>query len=112
MGTTRWNHSATLLQNGSVLVLGGDDRTFLSLTTAEIFDPATGQWSPTASLVTPRFSFMSALLSNGQILVAGGLIGQSSELFNPALTPSSRPQISSVTGLWLGQGLALDGSGF
>ncbi len=47
-------HTATLLPNGEVLVAGGyysDDNFvhFTNLNSAELYDPATGQWRPTGS---------------------------------------------------------------
>ena len=48
-------HTATLLPNGKVLVAGGLDSSGLS-NSAELYDPASGTWSSTGSLVnrTPR----------------------------------------------------------
>src|SRR5438105_707186 len=43
MSTARAFHTATLLPNGKVLVAGGD----AAPTSAELYDPATGTWSPT-----------------------------------------------------------------
>src|SRR5262245_17833967 len=42
-------HTATLLQNGKVLVVGGKDGNDKPLNTAELYDPTTGTWSPTSS---------------------------------------------------------------
>src|SRR2546430_822815 len=67
----RWDHTATLLPNGQVLVAGGqtNSRDFAS---AELYDPATGVWTATGSMTTPRFDHTATLLPDGQVLVAGG----------------------------------------
>jgi large repetitive protein len=96
---TRSHHTATLLPNGKVLVAGGveeveevlysdlpyEDSTLAS---AELYDPATGVWSPTGGLANPRSSHTATLLANGQVLVAGGNAGgytlASTELYDPA----------------------------
>jgi large repetitive protein len=74
MGTARAAHTATLLQNGKVLITGGFNGTEV-LATAELFDPATGIFTPTGSMTTPRFSHTATLLANGKVLVAGGSSG-------------------------------------
>jgi len=43
MSTQRFNHTATLLLDGTVLVGGGRDNAGTRFTTAEIYDPATGR---------------------------------------------------------------------
>ena len=80
----RFEHTATLLPNGKVLVEGG-----LYLTTAELYDPASETWSATDSLATVRRFHTATLLPNGMVLVAGGEndpnIGlASAELYDPA----------------------------
>ncbi len=75
LNTQRHGHTATLLPNGKVLVAGGSQEFFASvysLASAELYDPATGTWSPTGSLATDRFFHTAALLPNGRVLVAGG----------------------------------------
>jgi N-acetylneuraminic acid mutarotase len=74
-------HTATLLPNGKVLFAGGGILTAgaigigLSPTnTAELYDPATGQWSLTGNLSTARTWHAAALLQNGKVLVAGGCL--------------------------------------
>jgi uncharacterized protein (TIGR03437 family) len=53
--------------------------------TAELFDPSTGNFSPTSSMTEPRFAHVAVLLSNGKVLLAGGGgSGGSAELFDPA----------------------------
>jgi hypothetical protein len=71
MGTGRAAHTATLLQNGRVLIAGGFNNTDV-LATAELFDPATGTFTPTGAMPTPRFSHTATLLPNGKVLVTGG----------------------------------------
>jgi hypothetical protein len=87
MGTARENHTATLLPSGQVLVAGGDQNG-LFLTSAELYDPATGSWAATGSLATRRSSHTATLLPSGQVLVAAGLGTSghlsSAELYDPA----------------------------
>lgn len=79
MGTGRWLHTATRLTDGRVLVVGGRDNNcgggaceWHSLGTAEIFDPATGSFSPTGSLNVSRFAHSAALLADGRVAIFGG----------------------------------------
>jgi hypothetical protein len=81
----RFSHTATLLPDGMVLVAGGSD----SLSSAELYNPATTVWSTTSSLATGRYDHSATLLPNGMVLAAGG-IGPgfvnltSAELYDPA----------------------------
>ncbi len=91
--TTRGWHTATLLPNGSVLVVGGvtaDAVKSYPLASAELYDSATRTWSATGYLNTsPRSSHTATLLPNGKVLVAGGsdsssVTSASAELYDPA----------------------------
>jgi hypothetical protein len=73
MTTARAAHTATLLPNGQVLVAGGKGDNYVSLASAELYDPATGVWTPTSSMSTARAYYTATLLPDGQVLVAGGL---------------------------------------
>ena len=77
--------SATRLPDGEVLVAGGEDANFNLLSSAELYNPATGQFTPTGSMATPRAGQSATLLDNGQVLVAGGTgATAAAELYNPA----------------------------
>jgi hypothetical protein len=70
-------HSQVLLVDGRVLIVGGSDAGWsggfpIYYTQAELFDPATGTFSPTGSLAFPRELQSAALLPDGRVLVAGG----------------------------------------
>jgi hypothetical protein len=57
------------------------------LASAEIYDPATGAWTPTAELSNARFDFTLTTLADGRVLAAAGLAsgsGRSSEVYDPA----------------------------
>jgi len=91
LATAREGHTATLLPNGKVLVVGGyDDYVFFPyvLASAELYDPATGTWSPSGNLGTARYSHTATLLPSGKVLVAGGAVAgislSSAELYDPA----------------------------
>ena len=75
MNLARVGHTATLLTNGKVLVTGGAAGTFASPQLhagAELYDPATGIWTPTGNFGTPRAFHSTVLLANGRPLIAGG----------------------------------------
>jgi N-acetylneuraminic acid mutarotase len=71
----RTGHTATLLKDGKVLIVGGaDGRNLLSsLNSAELYDPQTETWSATGSLNAPRGGHWATLLKNGKVLVAAGI---------------------------------------
>jgi hypothetical protein len=76
MHQARLSPIAQLLGNGTVLVAGGanisNGTNYTALSSAEIYDPSTGEWTMTASMPTysPRIGLpQSALLSNGDVLV-------------------------------------------
>ena len=80
-------HTATLLNNGKVLVAGGYTISMSNLTSAELYDPDTGIWSPTGSMGVARSLHTATLLNDGsgRVLVAGGgASGASAELYDPA----------------------------
>ena len=72
--TPRLYHTATLLPGGRVLVTGGATGEYggTVLSTAEVYDSATGTWTPTGPMATARRNHTATLLSNGKVLVTGG----------------------------------------
>ena len=80
--------SATLLPTGKVLIVGGW-QVPNSLSSAELYDPASGTWTATGSLANGRRLHTATLLPNGKVLVVGGLANEnfgivSAELYDPA----------------------------
>jgi hypothetical protein len=71
MSNARRQHTATLLSNGNVLVAGGFDGTGI-LSAADIYDPAAGAFAPTGSMASPRIDHTASLLPSGNVLIAGG----------------------------------------
>jgi hypothetical protein len=104
----RWSHTATKLANGKVLVAGGftDPTTSANaqpvLTSAELYDPATGTWTPTGSMTTRRALHVAQLLPNGKVLVAGGRTcnGPPPLACNSAFTTPTAEIYDPATGAW------------
>ena len=67
----RTSHTATLLRDGRVLVVGGVNRSEAPAS-GEIYDPASGDWNLTDSMPTSRWGHTATLLTSGLVLVAGG----------------------------------------
>lgn len=86
----RSGHTATLLPDGRVLVVGGWAREGTPpLAAAEVYDPATGRFAPVGALREGRGGHAAAALPDGRVLIVGGWIGSrranaSAELFDPA----------------------------
>ena len=80
--------TATLLQDGRVLVAGGQIRIFgnPSLTkSAELYDPVTNTWTATGDMRSVRVFHSAVLLPDGRVLVAGGKAkSNTAEIYNPA----------------------------
>lgn len=94
MASQRYNHTATKLPDGRVLVAGGAFYDFTELLdSCELRDPATGVWSPAASMAIPRRLHTATLLADGRVLVTGGytLVGgvptptATAEVYDPEL---------------------------
>ena len=87
LNTARQFHTATLLDNGLVLVAGGFNSSG-ALASAELYDPTSGTFTPTGNLNLARGQHTATLLQNGNVLIVGGS-GSSgnvgtAEIYNPA----------------------------
>lgn len=67
----RTSATATLLDDGKVLIAGGQGENG-NLDEAELFDPATGQFQTTGSMLSLRNAHTATLLSDGRVLMVGG----------------------------------------
>ena len=95
MNVPKSGHTATLLNNGLVLIVGGNSDVFsrpdggvADAGTAELYDPSTGTFAAAGQLNTGRSDHTATLLLNGRVLVAGGVsvsgVLASSEIYDPA----------------------------
>ncbi len=94
MTSPRIYHAAALLQNGMVLIAGGNNGAGI-LSSAELYDPSSGTFSPVTggNLATPLeesniLLTPSAVLNDGRVLIAGGTNGMialpNAQLYNPS----------------------------
>jgi hypothetical protein len=100
MNEARMDTTATLLQNGKVLIAGGASFEGSELDandSAELYDPTTGKFTRTGSMTTSRVFQTATLLSDGRVLIVGGSAGNcgtvchdgfdalsTAEIYNPA----------------------------
>lgn len=82
LNTPRFNHKATLLNDGRLLVTGGSTLRDGFLSSCEMFDPSTNKWSKIASMNYVRANHSATLLPDGRVIVAGGRISKV-ELYDP-----------------------------
>lgn len=102
LNVARYGHSSTVLPNGNILITGGvvesidhftsdggvDAETFTTIASVEIYDVVANAWFTTADMTLPRTGHTCNLLTDSQVLVAGGQTGISfyDGRFNPVRT--------------------------
>ncbi|MHB8790919.1 MAG: kelch repeat-containing protein [Desulfobulbaceae bacterium] len=68
LSIARANHTATLLPDGRVFVVGGGN----SFSSTELFDPANDSWNTNGEMVDSRVNTTATLLPDGKVFMAGG----------------------------------------
>ncbi len=116
MSAQRYAATATVLDDGSVLIVDGDARS-ATTASADVYNPATGKFSPsTGAPLAARVFHSAARLADGTVLVVGGVGSasrlSSSEIYNPAngtfaAGPSMVYARSQLTATVLGDGSVL-----
>jgi hypothetical protein len=113
MTTCRFYHTSTLLPDGAALIAGGfttasdgicpsADLT-ANLASAEVYEPAAGAFTATGDMSTARSFHTATLLNDGSVLIAGGSISVTADIYHPAvLIPA--PALFSLLGDGRGQG--------
>jgi hypothetical protein len=88
LNTGREYHTATVLQDGNVLLVGGVGIGSAALSSAELYDPTQGTFTPTdGGMMVARQLHQATLLPNGKVLITGGestvFPFASAELYDP-----------------------------
>jgi hypothetical protein len=95
MTEARAFHKAILLNTGNVLIGGGEgngaDGYFSNLSSAELYDPATGSFTAAGNMIEARPAPVATLLATGKVLIGNTGVGPggsidltSAELYDPA----------------------------
>jgi hypothetical protein len=91
LGSNRSYHTATRLNDGRVLIVGGSDNSSVTIGSTLIYDPVSATLSNGPPLRFPRERHTATLLGTGEVLIAGGRVTSGStyaavtqtELYDP-----------------------------
>jgi hypothetical protein len=101
LATPRDQHTASLLQNGEVLVAGGQDVNNDGLSGCELYDESSGAWTAAGSLINGRYGHTASLLPDNNVLAAGGQnntgVLSICEIYDPSATATAPGQPTNVT---------------
>ena len=98
----RTTHTATVLENGAVLLAGGVDDTGSALSSTETYSG--GAFSPSAAMNRDRYQHTATPLESGAVLIAGGLHQATAELYQ-----LDQPGASCSGGSTCASGFCADG---
>jgi N-acetylneuraminic acid mutarotase len=101
MVNPRTYHSATLLQNGQVLAVGGVGNNNAVYAGTELYDPVANTWAPGGSLAARRYLHTATILQNGKVLAVAGYTINSAMA---TLTLPSAEVYDSVANTWASAG--------
>ena len=98
MNEAAMEQTLVALDDGRIIATGGisDLRTLSGTARAEIFDPATGSWTPTGDMNAPRLTVKAIALEDGRALATGGLDQYASTSGDSPDSETYDP----VTGVW------------
>jgi hypothetical protein len=91
MATARHHHTATVLNNGEILMAGGANSSGASLPTSEVYLPLAREWLGTSAMLMARAFHVGALLNDGRVLVAGGCNPATCISFAETFSPANLP---------------------
>ncbi len=97
MPVAAYDSTATLLDNGNVLVAGGISSSGTALSNAEIYNTGTGDWTQVSPMTTASFDASASILGNGEVLIAGGQTGSMSSVTTTTTSSTSTTTTSSTS---------------
>jgi N-acetylneuraminic acid mutarotase len=109
MQQARTRHSLTLLEDGTVLAVGGlwspPSVGYKGIASAERFDPKNGTWAAAGEMSGPHFEHEAVRLKDGKVLIIGGcgdelsnvcMIDVGVELYDPKAATNAWKKMSSM----------------
>ena len=100
MTDARNGHTATLLNDGTVLVVGGAREQRVHLATVERFDPKTNTWKVEKPLDLPRWLHAAVLDGDGDVIIVGGRSNAAEQGKGPGLSIGDVERFDAKTGAW------------